>query len=580
VAVIRRGPTESPFAVGVLLLLLATVGGPIAVVVWMSLRRGLPGLASPLGLENYAALPADPFFQQALGNTVVFAALSLLVTFVFLVPLTILFSRTDLPFRTPLVVLLSVVILIPTFLRAIGWIMLLSPEIGIVNRALVAVFALREAPLNVYTMGGMAFVQGLAFVPAGYFMLSPAFRAMDPALEEAAYTSGLGRVRTFVTVDVPLATPALLGTLVYLAMTAVAAFEAPGIIGTPARIFVLSSLMFVDVHPQSVGLPDYGAAGAIGMILLVLGVVLSVAYVRAVRASRTYAVVSGRGYRPRTLHLGHWKPLALAFVVIFFTMEIVLPLGMLVWASLTPYLIAPSAEALSLVSLTNYGRMFTAQSGRAIVNTVVVLALAPLLATAIAVAAAWVVTRTRSRLRGAIDMLAFAPHAVPAVLIAVALSYLALVVRGSIPLYGSVLLIALADGIVFVAFASRTLNAAMIQVHAELEEAGRVGGLSPVGTLRHVILPLVRPALLNSWFWVALLSYREVTMALVLFTQFNDVLSTEIWTVWREGDAGRVAALGVSLIALLLVMVATVALAVRRWPVGRGATMDAPVVRS
>jgi len=562
--VIAGARRESRFAITLFVLLLATVGGPIALVVWMSLRRGLPGTDSPLTLQNYASLFGDDFFQKALGNTVVFAVLSLLVTFVFLVPLSVLFARSDLPFRRAFIVMLSVVVLIPTFLRAIGWILLLSPEIGLINRGLMALFPFEQAPLNIYTMGGMAFIQGLAFVPAGYFMLSPAYRAMDPALEEAAYTSGLGKLRTFLSIDIPLTAPALLGTLVYFAMTAVSAFEAPGIIGTPARIFVLSSVIFTDVHPQSVGLPDYGAAGASGMIMLVLGVVLAAVYFRAIRRSRMYAVVSGKGYRPRVLQLGRWAPLALAFVLLFFAMEVVLPLGMLLWASLTPYLVAPGADALPLVSLANYGRMFTSSSGRAITNTIILLAIAPLLATLVAVATAWVVTRTASRLRSAIDLLAFAPHAVPSVLVAVALAYAALLVRGTIPLYGSIVLIALADAIIFVAFASRTLNSAMVQIQRDLEEAGRVGGLTPLDTLRHVILPLVRPAVVNSWFWVALLSYREVTMALVLYTQFNDVIATDIWTTWREGDAGRVAALGTTLIVSLLAIGSLVALGVRR----------------
>jgi len=573
--VLRSARRESPFTIGVLALLLVAVGGPIALIVWMSLRRGLPGGASPLTLDNYVALFRSPFFLETLANTAVFAMLSLLVTFVFLVPLTFLFSRTDLPFRTGFVVMLSIVVLIPTFLRAIGWIMLLSPEIGLVNRGLMAVFGLESAPLNIYSMGGMAFVQGLAFVPAGYFMLSAAYRAMDPALEEAAYTSGIGKLTTFRTVDVPLTFPALLGTFVYLAMTAVSAFEAPGIIGLPARIFVLSSVIFLDVHPQSVGLPDYGAAGANGMVMLVAGLALAVVYFRALRAGRRFAVLTGRGYRPRPLRLGRWTGLALAFVLAFFLMEVFLPLGMLVWASLTPYLIAPSADALPLLTLANYGRMLTPQSARGLANTVVVLAIAPLLAVAIAVAVAWIVTRTASRLRGIIDVLAFAPHAVPSVLVAVGLAYVALLARGAIPLYGSVLIIALADAIIYLAFASRTLNAAMIQVHHELEEAGRVGGLSPLATLRHVIVPLVRPALLNSWFWVALLSYREVTMALVLLTQFNNVIATDIWTLWREGEVNRVAALGTSLVAVMLALIVVATLALRRSPVSRTAAAGA-----
>ncbi len=576
IAAARR---ESPFAIAVLAVLLVTVGGPIALIVWMSLRAGLPGSASPLSFANYVALARDPFFVETLTNTLVFALLSLAITFLFLLPLTVLFSRTDLPFRTGFVILLSVVVLIPTFLRAIGWIMLLSPEIGLVNRGLMAVFGLSSAPLNIFSMGGMAFVQGLAFVPAGYFMLGAAYRAMDPSLAEAAYTSGLGKIGTYFAIDFPLTAPALLGTFVYLAMTAVSAFEAPGIIGLPARIFVLSSVIFLEVHPQSVGLPDYGMAGATGMVMLVLGLALAAVYFRAVRVSRRYAVLSGRGYRPRTLRLGRWKGPALGFVALFFIIEIFLPLGMLVWASLTPYLVAPSLEALPLLSLANYGRMFSAESLRGLTNTLLLLAIAPLLATLLSIAAAWVVTRTASRLRAAIDILAFAPHAVPSVLVAVGLAYVALLVRGAIPLYGSLLLIAFADAIVFVAFGSRTLNAAMIQVHRDLEEAGRVGGLTPLETLRHIVLPLVRPAVLNSWFWVALLSYREVTMALVLFTQFNDVIATQIWTLWREGDVGRVAALGTTLLAVLAGLIALATLAFRRSPLGRGAAVGAQVVR-
>src|SRR3989442_6633820 len=115
----------------------------------------------------------------------------------------------------------------------------------------------------------------------------------------------------------------------------------------------------------------------------------------------------------------------------------------------------------------------------------------------------------------------------------------------------------------------------MIQVHHELEEAGRVGGLSPLATLRHVIVPLVRPALLNSWFWVALLSYREVTMALVLLTQFNNAIATHIWTLWRDGEVNRVAALRTSLVSLILARIGVPDLALGRRPVVRTAAARA-----
>lgn len=565
-------------AVAVLLLLLIVVGGPLVTVVWMSLRRGIPGRPSPLTLENFSNMLADPHFLEVLANTLLFGLLTLSVTFLFLIPITFLLTRCDLPFRWGFIVLLSVVILVPTFLRAIGWIMLLSPQIGIINRVLMGVFGLNEAPLTIYSMLGMAFVQGISFVPAGFFMLSAAYQAMDPALEEAAYTSGLNKLRTYLKVNLPITMPALLGVFIYLFMTAISVFEAPAIIGIPARIFVVSSMIYLSVHPV-LGLPDYGFAGAYGMIMLFLGMVLSFLYFRAVRQSRRFVVISGKGYRPKVIRLGRWKPLALAFVILFFLLETGLPLVMLIWTSFTPYLMVPSVEALGLLTLSNYVGVFDRTGARMVGNTLILVALAPLCAMVLSIMVAWIVTRTQSRLRAPVDFLAFMPHAVPSILFAVALSYLALLFRQTVPLYGSVMLIVVAHGIVYLAFGSRTLNSAMIQIHRELEEAGRLSGLTAFGTLRRIVIPLVGTAVFNSWFWIALLSYREVTMALVLYTQNNEVISTTIWTMWREGQTGPVAALGTLLVLVLVALMSLLALLFRQAFLARATSVEGSLAR-
>lgn len=550
-------------AAGVFLLLLLLVGGPILTVVWMSLRRGLPGQAGPLVLDNYVALFGDPAFLEVVSNTLIFGFLTLGVTFFFLIPLTFLLTRCDVPFRWGFIVLLSMVILIPTFLRAIGWIMLLSPEIGAINRLLMATFGLEKPPLSIYNMFGMAFVQGLSFVPAGFFMLSAAYRAMDPALEEAGYTSGMGRLRTFLKINLPLTVPALLGVFIYLMMTAISVFEAPAIIGLPARIFVLSSMIYLRIQPQ-VGLPNYGFAGAYGLVMLILGILLSWMYFRTVRQSRRFVVISGKGYRPKTIKLGKWKPLAVAFIIGFFLLETGMPLAMLIWTSFTPYLLIPSIEALPLLTLSNYETMFDRQSPRMVYNTLFLVALAPLAALLVSIMVAWIVTRTRSRLRAAVDTLAFLPHAVPHILFAVALAYLALMLRQSIPLYGTMLIIVLAHAITYLAFGSRTLNAAMIQIHVELEEAGRLAGMTALGTLRRIVVPLVLTAVLSSWFWIALLSYREVTMALILSGRDNEVIATAIWKMWRQGQTGEVAALGTVLVLMLMAIMLVIGFTSRR----------------
>ena len=186
--------------------------------------------------------------------------------------------RTDIPFKKTIYVLLTIGILIPVFLRTIAWILLLSPRIGLINKSLQSFFALDSPPFDLYSLTGMAFVQGVSFVPGAFFMLAASYRSMDPSLEEAAYTAGVGKLRTFLKINIPITWPAIAAVMVYLFMTALAVFEVPAIIGLPARILVLSSLIYNSTTP-STGLPNYGMAGAYGAIMLVLGLVFAYLYV-------------------------------------------------------------------------------------------------------------------------------------------------------------------------------------------------------------------------------------------------------------------------------------------------------------
>jgi ABC-type Fe3+ transport system permease subunit len=200
-------------------------------------------------------------------------------------------------------VLTIATLLVPVFLGAMGWILLFSPQIGLANALAKTLFGLKDAPFSIYNIPGMAVVQGLSLVPACFFMLGAAFRAMDPALEEASLTAGAGRLKALFTVTLPLAWPAIAAVMVYMFMLAVSLFEVPAIIGWPSRIFVLSSLVYFAVNP-SVGLPSYGLAGAYGVLMVGLGVLLAVFYFRIARNTRKYAVVTGRGYRDPAVEAG------------------------------------------------------------------------------------------------------------------------------------------------------------------------------------------------------------------------------------------------------------------------------------
>src|ERR1043166_6524170 len=210
------------FAGGLLILLLFMVGVPLVMVVLMSLRTGFPGEGGPLTLANFVAVYSAPSTYKILLNTLLFAFGTVIVGLAFAVPLVWLLNRTDVPLKNTIFVLMTVGILIPVFLRTIAWILLLSPRIGLINQWAMQLFNLDQPIISLYNIPGMAFVQGVSFVPSAFFMLSAAYRTMDPALEEAAYTSGIGKLQTFLRINVPITWPAIAGVMVYLFMSALA----------------------------------------------------------------------------------------------------------------------------------------------------------------------------------------------------------------------------------------------------------------------------------------------------------------------------------------------------------------------
>jgi len=552
---LRNGPDGSTiFAGGLLIFLAVIVGAPAAMVALMSLRTGFPGEGGPLTLVNFIRVYTDLSTYNVLLNTLMFATGTVVVALIFTVPLVWLLMRTDLPFKKTIYVLLTLGILIPVFLRTIAWILLLSPRIGLVNQWASQIFGLDHPLVSLYNIPGMAFIQGVSFVPGAFFMLAAAYRTMDPALEEAAYTAGVSKLRTFFWINIPITLPAIAAVMVYLFMTAIAVFEVPAIIGLPARILVLSSLIYTSTNPPT-GLPEYGVAGAYGGVMLLAGLVLAYFYVRLVRQGKKYTIITGRGYRPREIALRRWKWPAMAFVMLYLSMEVFIPFLVLLWTSLLPYLQLPSAAALSSITLKNYRTIPDYTGALPFINTAILMVAVPFCAMLLSVLVSWVVVRSQVSFRGILDTVAFLPHAMPSILLAVGLGYLGLAYRNIFPFYGTIVIIIIAHTINWIAYGTRTTNSVMIQVHRELEEAGKVAGVSAPRVFLRIVLPLVAAGVFNSGIWISMLSYREVTMALTLYSRKNTVISTVVWQFWGSGWVPEVSALGVILVIFAVIVV-------------------------
>src|SRR5262249_50678914 len=191
-------------------------------------------------------------------------------------------------------------------------------------------------PLDIYSLGGMCFVQGLRLVPSAYLMIAASFRAMDPSLEDQSAMAGRNVAQTTLKVTLPIVRPALLAALIYYVIVVIESFDIPGLLGFTARIRVLSTAIYWATHSE-VGLPDYGLASALGTIVLVLALFLMWIYHRLTAHQERFATITGKGYRPRQINLSKWKLPALLFCLVYVSIAVLLPFVMLLWTSVQPF---------------------------------------------------------------------------------------------------------------------------------------------------------------------------------------------------------------------------------------------------
>ena len=557
--------TLTPLNIALLLLLFNLVAVPLALLLVASFSpTGLP-LDPGWGLVHFADVYGDPGFYRLVGNTVVFAIGCTLGALSVGGLLAWLVERTDLPFKGTARVAIALPMVLPPFLLAMGWALLASPRNGSLNELFKITLGLDQGPLNIYSLGGMVFVETLALVPSVYLILSSAFRNMDPALEEAAMTSGARWPQMIRRIFLPMLSPALLAAAAYLLIVGFLVFDVPGTLGLPVGIFVVSSRIVYLATDQSGGTAAYGQIAAIGVTFLVLLLGLAWSYRRLTAQASRFVTITGKGFRPRELRLGALKPLALGLVVLYFLLAVVAPLGLLVWTSLTPYLAPVSWDMLPKLTLDHHVALLDdRRMGAASWTSIWVSALSATIVTTLSLLIAWAVLRGKGRGRSLIDSLSFMPLAIPGTMIGMALIYVYLTLS-FIPVYGTAWIMVIAYVTVYLSFTSRTANATLIQLHPELEEAARTCGGTPAYTIRRIVLPLMLPALAGAWIWVVAHVMRELSTALLLQGDDNATVAVRLFSYWSGGQPNKAAAVGVWLVvAMTLVTIAWQWLSARR----------------
>jgi len=540
-------------AFGITALLLWVVAAPIIMLVLSSLREGNFITPGAFTLGNYRTVYLNQLTYPALLNTLIYATAVSAISLTFATIFAWLVERTDMPGTDWAWTMMLLPLAMPGILRSMSWILLLSPRSGIINvylRDYLSFFGMRleTGPFNIFTLPGMIFVEGMSGSTTLFLLMVGAFRLMDPSMEEAAKISGARTFTTLRRVTLGLMLPAVLAAAMYAFLGNLDDFETPLLIGLQAGIYLLPTLIYFTAYVS----PSYGLATAYSSIFIIFTIVMVWIYYRVViRRSDRYASITGKGYRPRRLALGKWRWLALGLFIAFFTLNIIMPFLTLLWASLLPSYMVPSRAALQYVTLDNFATLINEPSIiNSTVNTIILGVVTATGTMALAYMVSWLIVRLKVKGGLLLDGLAFIPHAIPTVSIALALIvlYLHPAVRW-LPIYGTIWIMMLALMTRYIAFASRTANSAMTQIHGELEEAARTSGATRFTTLMRITFPLLLPPFIGGWVWVFAHTIRSFSIPLMMATPGNETIAVVMYHFWeRKADFSLASTLGVAML--------------------------------
>jgi iron(III) transport system permease protein len=503
-------------------------------------------------LDGWRALLNEPRILGALGTTLSLTLTTQLIALPLSIALAWLLGRTDLPGRNWLEFAFWVSFFLPALAIVQGWTLLLDPHNGVLNRWLMDTFGLTQAPLNIYSWGGIVFAHlATTTVSAKVMMLTPAFRSMDARYEEAALIAGDNRFKALVKVTLPLLKPALIVTAIMGVIRSLESFEIELVLGAPQRIDVYSTLIYDMTRYDPI---NFASAFALGLLIVAIMGLLAIASRRST-ASGSHVTVSGQA-KPVVMALGRWRwPLGL-LVGAFALLLTVVPLIFLVTSSL-----------MSRFGFFNLEQVWTLNHWRSVVgdgifleavgNTLVIASGSALFAAVVSLLVAYTIVRSRFLGRALLEFAAWIPFSIPGVLSSLAILWLILS-SGMDWLYGSTISLVVAVGLASITLGVQLIRSQLLQINRELEEAAWISGASAFKAVRSIVVPLCVRSIVVVGVMAFVSAARDISHLALLVSSDNRPLSILQLEYIAEGRSEASAVIGI-IIALIAIVAALVA---------------------
>lgn len=537
---------------------------PLAALVPMAFRTGVPGGDGDWTSEPFRATLSDPTLLTPILNSIVFAVASSVLAVLIASYLVFLATRTRVRFRRIITPVMTAILATPVLFFALSWSMLGADRVGLFN---ATVSAITGSPSSVFTIAswpGLIFVMAIKLSALSYFLLYGAIRSVDPVLEEAAQLAGAGPWYTSAGVLLRLVLPTIGTALLIGFIAGLQAFDTPQLIGVPAGIRVLSTEIFVRASSYPA---DYAGAAtiALGLVLVLAGLVL-LQFRLVSRAS--HATVGGKPRAVAGWSFGRWNAIHNGIVVVFAVVAFGLPALQLVLSSLNSVF-----GRYDRLTLRNYERLLDdPHAVTAFATTAVFMVGGGLLTVLLGAALGYLLRRRRTWWKSVLELPTWIPWAVPGLVFALALLGIVLAFPVLHPLYGTPLLMGIALVIAALPTAMRFTENTVTQIDPALLEAARLSGASAFTAFARVFLPLSTASLLAGWFVTGLGVAGNLEIPLLLGSTSVTTVAGLAYKYFVDSAAPVAAAVFCLLLVLIAALLLAAAAVYGGWRAARAAS--------
>ena len=474
---------------------------PMALILSHSFNEAaIPFFERQWGLSNWREVPSTPYLLESLFNSFLIWFLVAALSFPAAIAISWALARVKMPFSHSLEYLFWVAYMVPN--AAIAWILLLDPAGGFINVFLQEFELISpivdpylndfgQGPFNIFSLQGIVWVHLMGNgIALKVMLLTPAFRNMDMAMEEAARVGGASNMRTMLRVTTPLMASPIILVLALQLLRIFQSFETEFLLGRPIQFYVYSTLIYDKIRSE---IPDYGAATTLATMTLVI-ILLIVPLQRWILNRRRYTTITG-SFRPGLIDIGAWKWLIWGSIV---GLHLLLTLVQVSAFVLGSFMTRTGFFNITPAFTLNHWRyvwgddLFIGALRTTLSLAITAAILSPLLFSVLA----YIMVRTRWPGRALLDWMIWGSGAIPGLLSGLGLLLLFLGTPGLSILYGTIYALLLVVILQGNTTGVNITKGALVQVGFDMEEAARVSGAGWVRTYFRIWLPVLAPTMI------------------------------------------------------------------------------------